>query len=58
MEHKKTSVARDEFGKFLYKPGTQEFVTMDTPAGPMQITTGKTMWICSCGKTDCPDMAD
>lgn len=58
MEHKKSSILRDEHGRFQYREGTMEFSIMDTPAGPVQISTGKTIWICSCGTADCEQMLE
>lgn len=58
MEHKKATILRDEFGKFVFAEGTQEFSTMDTPVGEMQITVGKTQWVCECGTVNCEQITE
>jgi len=58
MEHKKASVLRDEFGKFVFAEGTQEFTVIDTSNGSMEIAVGKTQWVCECGTVNCEQITE
>jgi hypothetical protein len=58
MEHKKATILRDEFGKFVFAQGTQEFTVIDTANGRMEIPIGKAQWVCSCGVVNCEQITE